>query len=289
MQTLLPCALSEKLAALHAPERRRGAHVSGAARAERTAPAAGVANAARHTHSCFAADAPRAGTSVSGEMFTHCLRLNLTQRGLRNIPQFRTSCARNTFSTLKATVPGGDVTRRALLTWLTVAVAGSLAPRACNAAAGTALTKKLYPKPGYNVEEQFEAPPLSEQDVARVQKQLAALREYRQAVSDISAKFEAAPDTYDVLGELERVFRYDTLRNVLNVVADTNFDEEVQKRTDRLVRNILQDLSELETAARIRGNQGRRTPRKTDAVRKWLRTFSTDMDRLLAYYPKAKA
>jgi hypothetical protein len=137
------------------------------------------------------------------------------------------------------------------------------------------------------VEEEAEHPPIKDEDIARVQKQLTTLRDYRRAIGDISTKFEAAPETADVLTDLEGVFRYDALRNVLNVVADANFDEEVQKRTDRLVRNILQDLNELEVAARIRGNQGVRTPRKIDAVRKWLHSISTDMDRLLAYYPES--
>ncbi|KAK4529912.1 hypothetical protein CCYA_CCYA02G0769 [Cyanidiococcus yangmingshanensis] len=206
-------------------------------------------------------------------------RTSVTWQGARVRQPKKGSCC------VVASTWDSGLTRRALLTWFTLLAAGAVAPRSASSGAGSALTRKLYPKPGFNVEEDVERPPIKDEDIARVQKQLTTLRDYRKAVGDISAKFEAAPGTADVTGDLERVFRFDTLRNTLNVVADANFDEEVQKRTDRLVRNILQDLNELEVAARIRGNQGVRTPRKIDAVRKWLHSMATDMDRLLAYYP----
>ena len=158
------------------------------------------------------------------------------------------------------------------------------AARPSDAGVTDALARKVYPKPGINVEDRTEMPKVTDADRQRIKSQLDAVRAYRSALRDISAKFESAPQTADILSDMQRVFRFDALRDALNAVADANFDEEVQKRTDRIVRNILQDLNELQVAARMRANQSQRTPKRIGAVRKWLAATATDFDKLLAYY-----
>lgn len=69
---------------------------------------------------------------------------------------------------------------------------------------------------------------------------------YAAQVKDMKSKLQA--DSQVNLGPvLRKEFDFSKLRADLNTV-NTAFDEETQRGTDRLIRVILQDLSELEVA-----------------------------------------
>lgn len=155
------------------------------------------------------------------------------------------------------------------------------------AAVTDSFAKKLYPKEGFNVEDKSTKPAVSDEAIKQVKQQLDAVRAYRRSVDDIKRQFSADPSSSNVVDEVRKAFPTSRLRDDLNKVADSNpqFDFEVQKSTDRIVRNILQDLTELENAARLKSGAPR-TPKKADAVSKWLDSVAIDFDRLLSYYTK---
>lgn len=79
-----------------------------------------------------------------------------------------------------------------------------------------------------------------------VQKALQDVSGYAAQVKDMKSKLQA--DSQVNLGPvLRKEFDFSKLRADLNTV-NTAFDEETQRGTDRLIRVILQDLSELEVA-----------------------------------------
>ncbi len=81
-----------------------------------------------------------------------------------------------------------------------------------------------------------------------VQKSVAAVKNYKNAVQDMSARLKK-DDQADIGAIIRKDFDFVQLRADLNTL-NTAFDEDTQRGTDRLVRLILQDITELETANR---------------------------------------
>jgi hypothetical protein len=81
-----------------------------------------------------------------------------------------------------------------------------------------------------------------------VQKSLANLKAYLGGVQKMQEAMESNSQT-DLSGYLRKNFDFVQLRNDLNTV-NSAFDEDTQRGTDRLIRNIMQDITELETAQR---------------------------------------
>lgn len=66
-------------------------------------------------------------------------------------------------------------------------------------------------------------------------------------VADEMQKQLAENPQLDLKGAIVKYFPFDKIRAALNT-ANTALDEDTQRGTDRLVRNIIQDISELEAA-----------------------------------------
>jgi hypothetical protein len=79
-----------------------------------------------------------------------------------------------------------------------------------------------------------------------VQKALQGVKSYLSAVQSIQEALEKNPQA-DVGPFLRKEFDFSKLRTDLNTL-NTAFDEDTQRGTDRLIRNIMQDITELETA-----------------------------------------
>lgn len=81
-----------------------------------------------------------------------------------------------------------------------------------------------------------------------VQKSISGIKGYLSGVRSMQAGLKTDGQA-DVGPFLRKEFDFVKLRNDLNTV-NAAFDEDAQRGTDRLIRNILQDITELETANR---------------------------------------
>ena len=81
---------------------------------------------------------------------------------------------------------------------------------------------------------------------APVQKALKAVKNYSSIVSEMK-KALTANSQVDLKPVIRKEFEFSALRADLNTL-NTAFDEDTQRGTDRLIRVILQDLTELEIA-----------------------------------------
>lgn len=79
-----------------------------------------------------------------------------------------------------------------------------------------------------------------------VQNALQGIKAYLKAVQSIQEALEKNPQA-DVAPFLKKEFDFAKLRTDLNTL-NSAFDEDTQRGTDRLIRNIMQDITELETA-----------------------------------------
>ena len=79
-----------------------------------------------------------------------------------------------------------------------------------------------------------------------VQNALKGVKSYLSAVESIQEVLEKNPQA-DVGPFLRKEFDFAKLRTDLYTL-NTAFDEDTQRGTDRLIRNIMQDITELETA-----------------------------------------
>mmetsp|Transcript_39616 Transcript_39616/g.55827 ORF Transcript_39616/g.55827 Transcript_39616/m.55827 type:complete len:207 (-) Transcript_39616:764-1384(-) len=81
-----------------------------------------------------------------------------------------------------------------------------------------------------------------------VQNALTSIKGYLSGVRQMEAALKSNSQT-DVGPYLRKEFDFVKLRAALNTV-NTAYDEDTQRGTDRLIRNIMQDITELETANR---------------------------------------
>jgi hypothetical protein len=81
---------------------------------------------------------------------------------------------------------------------------------------------------------------------APVQKAIKDVQEYAGIVRTLKSTL-ASNGQVDLHPVLTKQFDFSRLRACLNT-ANSAFDEDTQKGTDRLIRGILQDITELETA-----------------------------------------
>ena len=79
-----------------------------------------------------------------------------------------------------------------------------------------------------------------------VQTALKAVKSYQAAVKSMLEALEKNPQT-DIGGYVRKEFDFVKVRTELNAI-NIAFDEDTQRGTDRLIRNILQDITEVETA-----------------------------------------
>ncbi|KAL7472945.1 hypothetical protein ACHAXS_013325 [Conticribra weissflogii] len=153
--------------------------------------------------------------------------------------------AGNTHNTaLKAESNKGVTTRIEFLHQSVAAVAATLVllPGQANAAKyggfGAGSPEVIDPKDAIIDEEILKS--------SSVQKGIAAVRGYKQSVADMKATLSA--DTQADIGpKIRKDFDFSVVRSDLNAINDA-LDEDTQRGTDRIVRAILQDITELEIA-----------------------------------------
>eukprot|EP00871_Galdieria_phlegrea_P002245 jgi/Galph1/3020/GphlegSOOS_G1667.1 len=139
-------------------------------------------------------------------------------------------------------------------------------------------TKRVFPKAGYNAPESLKTDTvqLNEEMLKnpQVTEGIKNLKNYRQKVLNICEEFKKNPQM-EVQQLVRDTFDVAHLRNDLNN-ANRVFSEETQITTDRFVRNILQDVNELESISGLLGDNTR-TPRKIENTEKWLKNYITTL------------
>ena len=115
-----------------------------------------------------------------------------------------------------------------------------------------------------------------------VKTSLTSLRKLKDDLKQVQKQFENNPSSFDVGNIVKNmVGGVEKLRDDLNKVNQV-FNEEDQKKTDRLVRGIIQDVEEVEVVSTMKG--GQRTQRKIERTRDWLNKVSGDFEKLLSLY-----
>jgi len=99
-----------------------------------------------------------------------------------------------------------------------------------------------------------------------VQKAFGAVKEYKAAVEAMSAELSKNSQA-DIGPAIRKSLDFVALRGDLNTL-NTAFDEDTQRGTDRLVRLIMQDVTELETANKQKPGVERSEKRLTIMVGK---------------------
>mmetsp|Transcript_39321 Transcript_39321/g.92707 ORF Transcript_39321/g.92707 Transcript_39321/m.92707 type:complete len:272 (-) Transcript_39321:75-890(-) len=117
---------------------------------------------------------------------------------------------------------------------------------------------------------------------AEVKTNLAAVQASRDKLAELYAKFQA--DNNALLSEgVKSSFNVVKLRDEFNKLTFAVFDEDTQIKTDRIVRNSIQSLVELEQAVKLKDGVAR-SPKRVAATDKWFRQALSEFDSFLAYF-----
>jgi hypothetical protein len=118
----------------------------------------------------------------------------------------------------------------------------------------------------------------------KVQDSVKALMTYKSAALELKAQF-LKNTNMELIPIIRKAFDFGNVRNDINI-ATTVFDDTTQLTIDRINRNILYDITELENASRFKkGEEQVRTPKKIANVEKWFGKLDTDLGGFLAYFP----
>ena len=113
-----------------------------------------------------------------------------------------------------------------------------------------------------------------------VQKSLTAIRGYKQSVVDM--KSILGSDAQDDIGpKIRKDFDFSVVRTDLNSI-NAALDEDTQRGTDRIVRAILQDITELEVTQKQKPGVPRSETRLNNVCRK-LEKLEKSFDDYLAF------
>lgn len=168
-----------------------------------------------------------------------------------------------------------------------VAAAAAFVPISAKAGGGVglerAVSKFFFPKEGFNVPDAPLAGSIDKKllETGSGKEAIESLRKYQSAVDELYAEFKADPQT-KLSPRVASAFKISELREVLNTFTEA-FDENSQRETDKVVRNIIQDVGELQTAAALREGTTR-TQKKIDRTTDWFEKLVTDFKRLMAFY-----
>lgn len=157
------------------------------------------------------------------------------------------------------------------------------------AATGTglerAVSKFFFPKQGFNAPDALAPESVnvdrSVLDSKDGQKAIKALKDYQSSIQQLYAEFKNDPQV-QLNPRVSQIFSISDLRTALNTV-DEAFDEDTQKETDKMVRGIIQDIGELETAAALKPGAVR-TQKKIERTTDWFDKLTADFSRLLSFY-----
>jgi hypothetical protein len=115
-----------------------------------------------------------------------------------------------------------------------------------------------------------------------VQKALANVKGYKAIVNEYLALL-ASDEQANISKRVVKDFDFTKLRTDLNTVG-TIYDEDTQRGTDRLIRIILQDITELEIALKIKTDIPRSSRRLATSVAK-LDKLNKAFDEFLLFAP----
>ena len=113
-----------------------------------------------------------------------------------------------------------------------------------------------------------------------VQKGIAAVRGYKQSVVDMKATL-ASDSQADIGPKIRKDFDFSVVRTDLNAI-NAALDEDTQRGTDRIVRAILQDITELEVSQKQKPGVARSETRLSN-VNKKLDKLEKSFDDYLAF------
>ncbi|CAB9520367.1 expressed unknown protein [Seminavis robusta] len=113
-----------------------------------------------------------------------------------------------------------------------------------------------------------------------VQDALGKVKGYSNLVKEMSAALDQNPQV-DLGPTIRKQFDFVQLRSSLNTL-NTAFDEDTQRGTDRLIRLVMQDLTELETSNRQKDGIVR-SERRMDIMKGKLAKLGTSFDDFLAF------
>ena len=113
-----------------------------------------------------------------------------------------------------------------------------------------------------------------------VQDALGKVKGYSNLVKEMSAALDKDPQA-DLGPVIRKQFDFVQLRSSLNTL-NSAFDEDTQRGTDRLIRLVLQDLTELETSNRQKDGI-LRSERRLGIMKGKLEKLGTSFDEFLAF------
>jgi len=113
-----------------------------------------------------------------------------------------------------------------------------------------------------------------------VQKSLEGVKSILGSVKSMQSAL-AADSQADIGPAIRRDLDFSKIRDTLNTL-NTAFDEDTQRGTDRLIRIILQDITELEQANKVKSGVAR-SQRKVDAMNAKLNKLEKAFNEYLAF------
>ena len=112
---------------------------------------------------------------------------------------------------------------------------------------------------------------------------IAGLNELTDTVASLKTTL-AADGQSDVTSTFKTGLARGKIRNVLNKY-NMAFSEDTQRGTDRLIRSVIQDVTELDRELQVKPGKTR-SPVKVEAVVKRLTAAENSLKDLAAFYPK---
>ena len=116
-------------------------------------------------------------------------------------------------------------------------------------------------------------------DSSAVQADLKKVQQYATMAKELNAKFLADPQAD--IKPLVNAFNRAELRTALNSV-NSIFSEDFQKNSDRIVRNIIQDLSEMDSVVGLKDGVAR-SRKKIVSVERFCSKLEKDLNEFLSY------
>jgi hypothetical protein len=113
-----------------------------------------------------------------------------------------------------------------------------------------------------------------------VQSAVTQIKGYKSVVKDMQASLKSDPQ-FNVQSLITKEFDFAKIRDTLNTFG-TAFEEDTQRGTDRLIRVILQDITELQVANTQKAGIDR-SPRRLETMQKKLAKLEQAFDDYLAF------
>lgn len=118
--------------------------------------------------------------------------------------------------------------------------------------------------------------------LAKVSGDVSKVVEYGNKAKALLAKYEKDPKA-DISADL-RGFNVADIRSSMNSV-NTAFGEDFQKQSDRMVRNVVQDVAELEILSAVKDG-ATRSDKKAKSVDRFVVKLDKDLSEFISFIPK---